>query len=93
VRFGISLVSKSMYSKKDTFHGEWTALFFHDRNLKKSVTFWLSELEVARNTWCLYRKTFKDKLVKSISEIQSLIHLIQSENHTIRKTQAKPEKQ
>jgi hypothetical protein len=65
-----------MSNKRETFHGGWS-IVLSKAAFKKKDTF-LGFINW-RNAWCLGRYGSKDKVVKSKSEICSLIHLTQSE--------------
>jgi hypothetical protein len=53
--------------------------FFKNSSFEKLATFWFSELQDARNTWCLCKYSSKSQVVKSKSDICLFIHLAQSD--------------
>jgi hypothetical protein len=83
-----------MSNKK--WHFSWVMVhpFYKESGvLKNSATFFYSELEDDRNTWCLCRHTFQDKVVNLKSEIRPFIHLTKGEILPIHNIQVKTEQQ
>jgi hypothetical protein len=71
----------------------YPCFFLKKRCLQHLATFWFSELEDARDTWCLRRQRLKGKVVKSKSDIRSFKHFTPSEILIVHKIQDQPVQQ
>jgi hypothetical protein len=79
-------------SKQKLTHFMGDSPSFFKRRLK-ILSFLFSDLEDARNTWCLCKIKLQKRSGKSKSEIPSFIHLTQSAILIAHKIQGKPEQQ